>query len=204
VIFTGGDPLVLSPRRLRDITARLAAIPHVKIVRFHSRVPVVEPERIDVALIEALKASGKATYVALHANHPREFTADAREAIARLVDAGIVMLSQSVLLAGINDDAAILAELMRTFVENRIKPYYLHHPDLAPGTSHFRVPVAKGRALMKALRGRVSGLCQPTYVLDIPGGYGKSPLTAEYVKERADGCYDVMDFRGKSHDYRDS
>ncbi len=204
VIFTGGDPLVLSPRRLRDITARLAAIPHVKIVRFHSRVPVVEPERIDVALIEALKASGKATYVALHANHPREFTADAREAIARLVDAGIVMLSQSVLLAGINDDAAILAELMRTFVENRIKPYYLHHPDLAPGTSHFRVPVAKGRALMKALRGRVSGLCQPTYVLDIPGGYGKSPLTAEYVKERADGCYEVMDFRGKSHDYRDN
>jgi lysine 2,3-aminomutase len=201
VIFTGGDPLVLSPRRLRDITARLAAIPHVKIVRFHSRVPVVEPERIDAALIEALKASGKTTYVALHANHPREFTPEARAAIALLVDAGIVMLSQSVLLRGINDDADVLAELMRTFVENRIKPYYLHHPDLAPGTSHFRVPIAEGRALMKALRGRVSGLCQPTYVLDIPGGYGKSPLTAEYVKGGADGCYEIMDFRGQAHDY---
>lgn len=204
VILTGGDPLVLSPRRLRDITERLAAIPHLKIVRFHSRVPVVEPERIDVALIEALKASGKSTYVALHANHPREFTPDARAAIARLVDAGIVMLSQSVLLRGINDDADVLAELMRTFVENRIKPYYLHHPDLAPGTSHFRVPIDEGQALVRGLRGRVSGLCQPTYILDIPGGYGKSPLTADYVKSLGQGCYEIMDFRGQGHDYEDS
>jgi lysine 2,3-aminomutase len=204
VILTGGDPLVLSPRRLRDITARLADIPHLKIVRFHSRVPVVEPERIDAALIEALKASGKAVYVALHANHPREFTADARDAIARLVDAGIVMLSQSVLLRGINDDADVLAELMRTFVENRIKPYYLHHPDLAPGTSHFRVSIEEGQALIKGLRGRVSGLCQPTYILDIPGGHGKSPLTADYVKSLGQGCYEIMDFRGHRHDYEDS
>ena len=203
VIFTGGDPLILSPRRMREITGRLAAIAHVKVVRFHTRVPVVEPDRIDTALIEAILASGKTTYVALHANHPRELGPAARAACARLVDAGIVMLSQSVLLRGINDDAAVLAELMRSFVELRIKPYYLHHPDLAPGTSHFRLSIAEGQALVQQLRGRISGLCQPTYVLDIPGGYGKSPLTADYVEDRGAGCYAVSDFRGQRHDYQD-
>ena len=145
VILTGGDPLVLSPRRLTEIMQRLAAIDHVKIVRFHTRVPVVEPERIDADLIAALKASGKTTYVALHANHPRELTPDARAACARLVDAGIVMISQSVLLKGVNDDPDTLAALMRAFVETRIKPYYLHHPDLAPGTSHFRLSIEEGQ-----------------------------------------------------------
>jgi lysine 2,3-aminomutase len=203
VILTGGDPLILSARRMREIMERLAAVPHVKIVRFHSRVPVVEPERIDGALVEAIKASGKTTYVALHANHPRELTPAARAACGRLVDAGVVMLGQSVLLRGVNDDAEVLAALMRAFVEARVKPYYLHHPDLAPGTSHFRLPVAEGRALVAQLRGRVSGLCQPTYVLDIPGGHGKSPLTADYVEDRGAGCYSVSDFRGGVHDYQD-
>lgn len=203
VILTGGDPLILSPRRLREVTERLAAIGHVKIIRLHSRVPVVEPERINPDLVEALRASGKTTYVALHANHPRELTPAARAACARLADAGIVMLSQSVLLRGVNDDPDILAELMRAFVETRVKPYYLHHPDLAPGTSHFRLSIAEGRALVAALRGRVSGLCQPTYVLDIPGGYGKSPLTADYVEDRGAGCYAVSDFRGRVHSYKD-
>ena len=204
VILTGGDPLVLSARRLADITARLAAIGHVRIVRFHSRVPVVEPERIDEALIEALRASGKTTYVALHANHPRELTPEARAACARLVDAGIVMLSQSVLLRGVNDDAAVLAELMRAFVETRIKPYYLHHPDLAPGTSHFRLSIEEGQALVAALRGRVSGLCQPTYMLDLPGGHGKSPIAAPMVAKQGDGCFTVADYRGVEHRYEDS
>jgi len=188
---------------MREITGRLAAIAHVKVVRFHTRVPVVEPDRIDTALIEAILASGKTTYVALHANHPRELGPAARAACARLVDAGIVMLSQSVLLRGINDDAAVLAELMRSFVELRIKPYYLHHPDLAPGTSHFRLSIAEGQALVQQLRGRIPGLCQPTYVADIPGGYGKSPLTADYVEDRGAGCYAVSDFRGQRHDYQD-
>jgi lysine 2,3-aminomutase len=204
VILTGGDPLVLSPRRLREITERLASIPHLKVVRFHTRVPVVEPERIDAALIDALKASGKTAYIALHANHPRELTSEARAAVSRLVDAGIVMLSQSVLLRGVNDDAEVLAALMRAFVENRIKPYYLHHPDLAPGTSHFRVSIEEGQRLVAALRGRVSGLAQPTYVLDIPGGYGKSPISAGMVENRGGGCYEVMDFRGVAHAYEDS
>ncbi|MFN7103596.1 MAG: lysine-2,3-aminomutase-like protein, partial [Pseudorhizobium sp.] len=139
VILTGGDPLVLSPRRLSQIMETLAAIPHVKIVRFHTRVPVVDPDAVNDALIAALKASGKTTYVALHANHPRELSEAARAACARLVDAGIVMVSQTVLLRGVNDDPAVLAELMKAFVENRITPYSLHHPDLAPGTSHFRL-----------------------------------------------------------------
>ena len=201
VILTGGDPLVLSPRRLRDITAALVQIGHVKIVRFHTRVPVVEPERIDADLIEALKASGKTTYLALHANHPRELTPEARAACGRLVDAGIVMLSQSVLLKGVNDDVEILAALMRAFVETRVKPYYLHHPDLAPGTSHFRLSIEAGQALVSALRGRISGLCQPTYILDIPGGHGKAVVAAASIRQQADGCYSISDFRGEAHAY---
>jgi len=201
VILTGGDPLVLSPRRLRDMMERLAAIDHVQIVRFHSRVPVVDPARIDAELIDALKASGKTTYVALHANHPREFTEDARAAIARIVDAGLVMISQTVLLKGVNDDADVLAALMRSFVENRIKPYYLHHPDLAPGTAHFRLTLAEGRALVERLRGRVSGLCQPAYILDIPGGHGKVRADSMAVEEADDGCFRLRDFRGETHRY---
>jgi lysine 2,3-aminomutase len=201
VILTGGDPLVLSPRRLADITQRLAAIPHVKVVRFHSRVPVVQPHRVDFELVEALKASGKTTYVALHANHPRELTADARAACARLIDAGIAMVSQTVLLRGVNDDPRILASLMRAFVEARVKPYYLHHPDLAPGTSHFRLSIEEGQAIVQALRGRISGLCQPTYVLDIPGGYGKTPVASATPAASGDGCFTVRDFEGMEHVY---
>ncbi|WP_230532124.1 lysine-2,3-aminomutase-like protein [Microvirga roseola] len=200
VILTGGDPLVLSPRRLAEIMRRLAPVDHVKVVRFHTRVPVVAPERIDADLIEALKASGKTAYVALHANHPRELTDGARAACARLVDAGIVMISQSVLLKGVNDDPETLAALMQAFVENRIKPYYLHHPDFAPGTSHFRLSIEEGRALLTALRGRISGLCQPTYILDIPGGHGKAVIGPDAIRENG-GCYTVSDFRGGEHAY---
>ena len=204
VILTGGDPLVLSPRRLTEIMQRLSAIDHVKIVRFHTRVPVVEPERIDDALIAALKASGKTAYVALHANHPRELTPTARAACARLVDSGIVMISQSVLLKGVNDDPDTLAALMRAFVETRVKPYYLHHPDLAPGTSHFRLSIEEGRALVAGLRGRISGLCQPTYILDIPGGHGKAAIGPDAIRLENAGCYTVSDFKGVEHTYLSS
>ncbi len=200
VILTGGDPLILSPRRLAEMMRGLAAIGHVKIVRFHTRVPVVDPDRIDDALIDALKQSGKTTYVALHANHPREMSAAARAACARLVDAGIPMLSQTVLLKGVNDDPAVLGELMKAFVETRVKPYYLHHPDLAPGTGHFRMEIAEGQEIVSAMRGTISGLCQPTYVLDIPGGHGKAPL-ARSAARAEDGCYSVSDFRGGEHRY---
>ncbi len=201
VILTGGDPLILSSRRLSEMMERLREIPHVKIVRFHTRVPVVEPERVDDALVAALKASGKTTYLAVHANHPRELSEVARAAITRLADAGIALVSQTVLLKGVNDDAGVLAELMRGFVELRVKPYYLHHPDLAPGTSHFRLAIEEGQALVASLRGRISGLAQPTYILDIPGGYGKAAITPGAIRSTGDGCYSVRDFRGQEHAY---
>ncbi len=201
VILTGGDPLILPPRRLGAIMRGLAAIPHVKIVRFHTRVPVVQPDRIDADLIAAIRESGKVTYVALHANHPREMTEDARAACARLVDTGIAMVSQTVLLKGVNDDPAVLGQLMRAFVETRVKPYYLHHPDLAPGTGHFRLSIEEGQAIVASLRGTISGLCQPTYILDIPGGHGKAPLNLSSAQRTEGGCYAVSDYRGGKHVY---
>jgi len=196
-ILTGGDPLVLSPRRLKDVVTRLAGIGHVKVIRVHTRVPVAAPEHVSAALVRALR-SDKATFIVLHANHPRELTEPARAACARLVDAGVPLLSQSVLLRGVNDDAETLGALMRALVECRIKPYYLHHADLAPGTAHLRTTIAAGQNLMRTLHGRYSGLCQPAYVLDIPGGFGKSPIGPNYLS--ADGAL-VEDFRGRRHVY---
>ena len=203
VILTGGDPLILSPRRLREVVGALGAIEHVKIIRVHTRVPVAAPDGISAALVSAIKVKGKATYVVLHANHPRELTERARAACARIVDAGIPMLSQSVLLRGVNDDAETLGALMRDFVENRIKPYYLHHGDLAPGTAHLRTGIEEGQALMRSLHGRMSGLCQSTYVLDIPGGHGKSPVGPSYLERAAEGPagYTIEDFKGGRHVY---
>jgi lysine 2,3-aminomutase len=201
VILTGGDPLVLSARRLERVLDQLADIDHVKVTRIHTRVPAVTPERVSAALVRALRAyirKGKACFVVLHVNHARELGANVRAACARLIDAGIPMLSQTVLLRGVNDEAATLAALMRALVECRIKPYYLHHADLAPGTAHLRTTIAEGQALMRALHGRNSGLCQPSYVLDIPGGYGKSPVGPNYLA--ADGST-VEDFNGRRHRY---
>jgi lysine 2,3-aminomutase len=203
IVLTGGDPLTLSPRRLAQATRALAAIPHVKILRWHTRLPIAAPERINAELAEALVAGhDKTVYVALHANHARELTPQARAACGRLIDRGIAMVSQSVLLKGVNDDVETLAALMRAFVETRIKPYYLHHGDLAPGTAHFRTTIAEGQALMRQLRGRLSGLAQPTYVLDIPGAHGKVPINAAYV-EPADGDYALTDASGARHIYAD-
>jgi lysine 2,3-aminomutase len=205
VILTGGDPLILSARRLRGVMAALALVEHVKVVRIHTRVPVAAPALITPTLVRALEASGKATYVVLHANHARELTPAARAACARLVDAGIPMLSQSVLLRGVNDDPTTLSALLRALVECRIKPYYLHHGDLAPGTAHLRTTIAQGQALMRSLQGRVSGLCQPAYVLDIPGGHGKSPIGPSYIRAvaatPAEECFEVEDFNGGRHVY---
>jgi lysine 2,3-aminomutase len=200
IILTGGDPLILSPRRVAEVTQKLAEIPHVKVLRWHTRVPVVSPERITPELVAALKSSGQAVYVALHCNHPRELTAAARTAVARLVDGGIVLVSQTVLLKGVNDDVATLDALMRGFVENRIKPYYLHHGDRAQGTAGFRTTIAEGQALMRDLRGRLSGLAQPTYVLDLPGGYGKMPIGPVYARRTEDG-YVIADYQGREHTY---
>ncbi|MDX2258117.1 MAG: lysine-2,3-aminomutase-like protein [Hyphomicrobiaceae bacterium] len=205
VIVTGGDPLILSPRRIAAITQRLAAVAHVKTVRWHTRVPVVAPDLVTDDMTAALTSGRTATWLAVHANHPREFTPSARAAIARLSGAGIGLVSQSVLLAGVNDDADTLEALMRVFLEARIKPYYLHHPDLAPGTTHFRVPIARGQALMAELQRRVSGLAMPAYVLDIPGAHGKVPLTGPHIDAIAhDGSYTIRDRHGGLHRYFDA
>lgn len=203
VILTGGDPLVLSAARLRAVLEELGAIDHVKVVRIHTRMPVADPACITPSLVRALGAAGKATYVVLHANHPRELSAAAREACGRIVDAGLPMLSQSVLLRGVNDDAATLEALMRAFVESRIKPYYLHQGDLAPGTAHLRTAVVEGQALLRELQANASGLCQPAYVLDIPGGHGKVPIGPTYIRRDGSRRYAVTDQRGGTHRYED-
>jgi len=203
LIVTGGDPLAVSPRRLAALSQRLRQIDHVKILRFHSRVPALTPSRVTDELIAAMKESGKTIYVALHANHPAELTPAARAACAKLVEAGIAMVSQTVLLRGVNDNVETLAALMRGLVEARVKPYYLHQGDLAPGTSHLRVPLAEGQNLVRALLGRLSGLCQPTYVVDIPGGHGKAPVGPAYGRQEIENDWRIEDWQGNSHLYRD-
>lgn len=200
VILTGGDPLILKPNTLKNILDKLDEITTVEVVRIHTRVPVVEPARINKEMLRALKLKNKPVYIILHANHPNEFTPAAVKAVASLVDSGIPMLSQSVLLRGINDNIETLSLLMRTMIKNRIKPYYLHHGDLAKGTSHFRTSISEGQALMQQLRGRFSGICQPLYVLDIPGGHGKVPIQHNYIKKRKKD-YLVKDYKNKLHTY---
>jgi lysine 2,3-aminomutase len=200
VILTGGDPLVLAPRRLAEIVRRLDAIPHVRVIRLHTRVPALDPERVTDALVAALAAE-TALWVVLHVNHARELDAGARAACLRLSRAGIPLLAQTVLLAGVNDDPQALEGLFRALVALRVKPYYLHHLDPAPGTARFRTTLAAGQALVRGLRGRVSGLCQPTYVLDLPGGAGKVPVGPSDLGESRDGARVVRDWQGKEHVY---
>jgi len=202
VIVSGGDPLLLSARRLKQLMERLDAIPHLGVVRFHTRVPVVLPEIIRPALVQSLK-TGKAVFVVLHTNHARELTKETRTACARLIDAGIPMLSQTVLLNGVNAEPETLKTLFRQLVAMRIKPYYLHHADLARGTRHFRTSIAAGQALVRSLRGSISGLCQPSYVLDIPGGHGKVPIGPDHLHRAGANMYDVIDCQGKHHRYVD-
>lgn len=199
VILSGGDPLMLQPPKLAQIAASLNGIDHVKIMRLHTRIPMAAPERVTDDLVQALRVMTP-TYVAIHVNHPDELTADARVACAKLADAGIPLLGQTVLLKQINDRADVLERLFRNLVELRIKPYYLHVGDQAKGTSHFRTGIAAGQQLMRDLRGTVSGLCQPTLVLDIPGGHGKVPVGPSYLEQAPDGCR-VTDIHGTIHDY---
>jgi lysine 2,3-aminomutase len=194
VILTGGDPLMLSPRRLGAIVARLSAIPHIEILRIHTRVPTTEPARVNAALTAAL-ATDRSLWLALHANHAREFTAEAKGALTRLRRAGIPLLGQSVLLRGVNDSAEALEALFRAMIAAGIKPYYLHQLDAAPGTARFQVPIAEGQRLLASLRGRVTGLAWPTYVLDIPGGHGKVPIGPRFLED--DGS--VLDPAGVRH-----
>ena len=174
-ILTGGDPLILSPRRLAHILARLSALPHLDIIRIHSRVPVADPTRITDALTAALDTP-KPLYLCIHANHAREFTPPETATALRRLAHTATLLGQSVLLRGVNDSTEALEALFRAMLRHRVKPYYLHQLDPAPGTARFLVPVDEGRAILRALRGRVSGLAWPVYVQETPDGGGKRPL----------------------------
>ena len=203
VILTGGDPLMLAPRRMAELMAALDAIPHVAIVRLHSRVPIVDPDRVTGDLVRALKPGRIGVWLAVHCNHARELAPSTRAALARLADAGLPLMGQTVLLKGVNDDVETLEQLMRALVTARVKPYYLHHPDLVRGTGHFRVSIERGQALVKALRGRLSGLAQPTYVLDVPGGHGKVPVGPNYLSDDPDALL-IEDAFGGQHRYPSS
>jgi len=175
VILTGVDPLMLSARRLQEILGRLADVAHIETLRIHTRVPVADPARVTGSLVAALRQA-KPVFIAVHANHAREFTPDAARALARLAEAGVPLLGQSVLLRGVNDDAAALEALMRAMIRNRIKPYYLHSLDPAPGTARFQVPEEDGLALMAALRGHLPGHALPLFIRETPMGGGKKPV----------------------------
>lgn len=202
VILTGGDPLVLSPRRIKTIMTALDDIPHVQVVRVHTRVPVADPARVTDAMVEALSASKKAVYVVYHVNHANELTEKVRAVTEKFIRAGIPLLSQSVLLKGVNADAGTLENLFRKLVAFKIKPYYLHHPDKAKGTGHFRLTLEEGQQIFAALQGRLSGVALPKYILDIPGGAGKVNAAAPALAARDDG-YDVENYRGKTYHYTD-
>ena len=195
VILTGGDPLMLSARRLSRIVSALDAMPHLQTIRIHSRVPVADPARITEALADALETT-KSMWLVVHANHASELTAEARAALRRIQARAIPVLGQSVLLRGVNDSEAALEALFRAMIGARVKPYYLHQLDPAPGTARFHVPISEGRRLLAALRGRVTGLAWPTYVLDIPGGHGKVPIGPGYL---ADDASIVRDPHGRPH-----
>jgi lysine 2,3-aminomutase len=175
VILTGGDPLILSPRRLSEILRSLSAIPHIEVLRIHTRVPVADPSLVTDAMADALDIE-KPLFIAVHANHARELTPEAIASLRKLQLRGIPILGQTVLLAGVNDSEDALSDLFRAMLRARIKPYYLHQLDAAPGTSRFHVAPERGREILANLRGKISGTALPTYIYDRPGGLGKIPL----------------------------
>lgn len=200
VILTGGDPLVLSPSSLEKTLIQLDDIEHVQTIRIHSRIPIADPEKISKALCRALDRE-KPIYMVVHINHAQEITTQVERALRQLHKAGCVLLSQSVLLKGVNDDVQTLETLFKALITLRVKPYYLHHPDLAPGTSHFRLSIREGQRIFKQLLGRISGICRPHYMLDIPGGGGKVPLNNDYVRALSGGTYEITDYQGRTHIY---
>lgn len=185
VILSGGDPLLLPDAALDDLLGRLRAIPHVRTLRIHSRVPATLPQRITPQLCSVLRRYHP-LWLNTHFNHPRELAPEAADACALLADAGIPLGNQTVLLVGVNDAAPVLAELCTGLIELRVRPYYLHHLDLTAGTAHFRTAVEAGLALVEELRGTVPGLAIPQYVIDTPGGRGKVPLLPNYIEQLGD------------------
>jgi lysine 2,3-aminomutase len=202
VIVSGGDPLVTTTARVAAILERLARIPSIDTVRVATRAPVTLPMRVDEELCRALRAH-PATWVMTHFNHPKELTEESRAALARLVDHGLPVMNQTVLLRGINDDAATLEGLFRGLVRARVRPYYLLQADPVRGTGHLRTPIAVGEQIMERLQGRLSGIALPKLIVDTPGGRGKVPHGPSYVVERRPGVTTFRTFRGERVDYLD-
>lgn len=203
IILTGGDPLILAPHRIAELTARLSSIPHIRKIRWHTRVPVVEPGWITSELVDAMQSATAKVIVAVHANHPREITDAATNAITRLSGAGIELLSQSVLLRGVNDDVGTLDALLRGFERVGVALYYLHHADLAPGTTRFRTTIRRGRELMAALATERPAAGRPTYVLDLPGGWSKVNLMTDAARQVSERHWRLRDDTGRWHDYEE-
>ncbi len=201
VILSGGDPLILPDTVLEDLLARIHAIPHVEIIRIGSRVPVTLPERITTSLCHILRKCAP-LYLNTHFNHPLELTPDSVAACALLADQGIVLGNQTVLLRGVNDDVATMTELLRGLLKIRVRPYYLHQMDLVEGTAHFRTPLQTGLDIIRSLRGPVSGMACPHFVVDLPGGKGKAPLLPDGISYR-DGKTLIITSNGKQVEYPD-
>lgn len=203
VILSGGDPLTLDDATLEHILRRLRCLRQIEVLRVHTRAPVTCPMRVTDGLARVLAAAGP-LYVLTQFNHPREVTPAAAAACAQLADAGVAMANQSVLLRGVNSDAAVLAELSRALLRIRVRPYYLFQLDPVVGSERFRTPVAAGLELVARLRGRLSGLGIPTFALDAPGGFGKVALALEGIVGRAPGRVRVKTWQGEVVDYPDT
>ena len=203
IILSGGDPLTLDPAELEWIFDKAGSIPHIKKVRIHTRVPVVDPTRVTGMLTTILSRHTPVTIVT-HFNHPNEITAESITCCRKLRTAGCLLLNQSVLLRDINDSPETLTKLFRKLIEGPgIIPYYLHHCDLTKGISHFRTTIRDGAALMRKLRGNLSGICIPEYVLDLPGGNGKIPLTPSYIVNDESEVWTFRSYRGTIHSYHE-
>jgi lysine 2,3-aminomutase len=202
VIVSGGDPLVLSDERLETILAGLRAIPHVQLVRVATRAPVTCPMRVTEELARLLRRYAP-LFVITHFNHPKECTEEAREACERLVDHGVPVENQSVLLRRVNSSARILKDLNERLLTFRVRPYYLHQGDLAEGTAHLRTPLAAGVAILEAMRGRTSGLAIPQLAVDLPGGGGKITLQPRWETGREGDVHVFRNWRGDSYRYAD-
>src|SRR5438105_7753750 len=201
VILSGGDPMMLSDRRLEYIFQRLRAIPHIEIIRIGSRITSHLPERITPEFCEMVRKYHP-VYMNTHFNHPSELTPDAVAALARLADAGVPLGCQTVLLKGVNDDPQIMKDLMQKLLKARVRPYYIYMADHVAGGEHLRTQVEKGLEIVKALRGWTSGLAVPHFVIDAPGGGGKVPLLPEYVEEINEDEVVFRNYEGKRFVYK--
>jgi lysine 2,3-aminomutase len=203
VIVSGGDPCLMSSERIGRLLQRIGQVEHIDTVRLATRVPVTLPQRVTTELCDAIRESFEATWIMTHFNHPKELTSESSAACARLADAGLPVMKQTVLLRGVNDDAATLETLFRGLVRMRVRPYYLLQMDPVSGTGHLRTPLRRGIELMAGLQGRVSGIALPKLIVDTPGGLGKVPIGPRYLMSQGEGVTVLETFRGDFVEYYD-